>query len=126
MKLNKKGWGTMEMLLLSGGLLLALIVAVFFISKLYGSLEGAVGNKQYIDLESKLEMAAKEYIIDNNMEINGEYKISYETLKANGYIKDLNDLNGNSCNGYVRITNVDNINHYGGYILCRDYQTLNY
>ena len=29
MKLNKKGWGTVEMLLLSGGLLIALLVAVF-------------------------------------------------------------------------------------------------
>jgi len=39
MKLNNKGWGTTEMFLLSGGLLIALLVAVFFISQLYGSFE---------------------------------------------------------------------------------------
>ena len=47
---NKNGWGTMEMVLLSGGLLLALFIAIFFIVRLYGSFESAVGNKQYIDL----------------------------------------------------------------------------
>lgn len=126
MKLNNKGWGTMEMLLLSGGLLIALIVAVFFISKLYGSFSGAVGNRQYINLETKLETAASEYIVAKDIEINGEYKISYETLKINGYIDELKDIEGNNCNGYVKISNIDNINHYSGYILCNDYQTLNY
>ena len=61
MKLNNKGWGTMEMLLLSGGLLIALLVAVFFISKLYGSFESSNLNRQYVDLENKLEDATKEF-----------------------------------------------------------------
>ena len=66
MKLNNKGWGTMEMLLLSGGLLIALLIAVFFISKLYGSFESSNINRQYVDLENKLEDAAKEYVSKAN------------------------------------------------------------
>lgn len=126
MKLNKNGWGTMEMLLLSGGLFIALLVAIFFIAKLYGSLEGAVGNKKYVDLETEIEEAARNYVLDKNLEINGDYKISLDTLKNNGYIKDLKDINGNGCNGYVRISKVDNLIHYNGYVLCNDYQTQNY
>ena len=44
MKLNNKGWGTVEMLLLSGGLLIALLVAIFFIYKLYSSLDNSYTN----------------------------------------------------------------------------------
>ena len=126
MKLNKNGWGTMEMFLLSGGILIALIVAIYFIAQLYGSFSGAVGNKQYVDLELSLENAAREYILDKNININGEYKISYETLKSNGYINKLEDINGNNCDGYVRINNIDNLNYYYGYISCDEYRTLNY
>ena len=36
MKLNKNGWGLVEMLVLSGILLLFLLIAVYFIHKLYG------------------------------------------------------------------------------------------
>lgn len=126
MKLNKKGWGTLEMFLLSGGLLIALLVAVFFISKLYGSLIASTGNKVYIDLESKIESAAREYINDNNISINGEYKITLNTLKNDDYISDLKDLEGNSCNGYVLINNINEDIYYNGYILCNNYQTKNY
>ena len=116
----------MEMLLLSGGLLIALIVAIFFISKLYGSFEGSVGNRQYMDLEAKLADGAKEFIQTYDIEVNGEYKISYESLKSGNFVGDLKDIDGNSCNGYVKVTNIDNVNHYKGYILCNNYQTLNY
>ena len=126
MKLNKNGWGTMEMLLLSGGLLIALIVSIFFISKLYGSFDHSIANKNYIDLENRLADAGREYINDYNIEVSGEYKLSLITLKNTGYITDFNDISGNSCNGYVLITNIDSINHYKGYILCNDYQTRNY
>lgn len=126
MKLNKNGWGTLEMLLLSGGLLIALIVSIFFISKLYGSFSGATGNRQYIDLENKLETAASNYINDNEIEINGEYKITLDTLQARGYIGDLKDIDGKDCYGYVKVNNIENINHYSGYITCNGYETINY
>lgn len=126
MKLNKNGWGTLEMILLSGGLLVALIVAIFFISKLYGSFGRTITSNSYVNLESKLETAAKDYIIAKEIEINGEYKINYDTLKNAGYITDLKDSNGNNCYGYVIINNIDNVNHYSGYITCQEYQTANY
>ena len=126
MKLNNKGWGTMEMLLLSGGLLLTLIVAIYFIGTLYGSFSGTVGNKQYMDLETKLEDAAKEYISSNNFEINGEVTINYKTLKNYGYIDALKDINGNDCDGYVKISSISNTDHYAGYIHCDNYKTANY
>ena len=37
-ELNNRGWGLVEMLLLSGALLIALLVAIYFIYKLYSSL----------------------------------------------------------------------------------------
>jgi hypothetical protein len=37
-KLNNGGWGLTEMLILSGVILLVLLVAVYFIYKLYASL----------------------------------------------------------------------------------------
>jgi len=126
MKLNKNGWGTLEMLLLSGGLLIALIVSIFFISKLYGSLSGAVGNRQYIDMENKLENAASEYVNEKEIQINGEYKITLDTLQAAGFIDELKDIDNKNCYGYVKITNVDNINHYSAYITCNGYETINY
>ncbi len=126
MKLNNKGWGTMEMLLLSGGLLIALLVAVFFISKLYGSLEGSVGNKYYMDLVASLESSARSYINEKDISVNGEYKISYETLKDAGYIENLEDIDGNKCNGYVIINRENNINKYNGYISCKNYKSPNY
>lgn len=128
MKLNKKGWGTAEMFLLSGGLLIALLVAIFFISKLYGTMESSIENRQYIDLEYKIENSAREYIEDNNIEISGKYKLTLSSLKANNYINDFKDSDGNNCNGYVLITGEENVNAYTykGYILCNDYQTKNY
>lgn len=126
MKLNKKGWGTLEMFLLSGGLLLALLVAIFFISKLYGSMENTFANKEYIDLEYKIETAARNYIENNDIEISGTYKLTLSTLKSNDYINEFKDLDGNTCNGYVLITSSEYNNNYKGYILCNDYQTDNY
>ena len=126
MKLNNRGWGTTEMILLSGGLLIALLVAIFFISQLYGNLGLATENKIYVDLESKIEMAAKNYITDNDIEVTGQYKLTLKTLKNHNYISTFEDKSGNNCNGYVTITNIDSVNHYKGYILCNDYQTQNY
>ncbi len=114
------------MIVLSLGLLLALLVSVYFIVKLYGSFDNAVSNRQYVDLEIKLETAAHDYIKDNNVEVNGQLKLSYDTLKEKEYIDSLNDKNGKNCSGYVLVTKVDGINNYAGFISCQDYQTRNY
>ena len=126
MKLDNRGWGTTEMFLLTGGLLIALLVAVFFISKLYGSFNSTISNQSYFDLETKLESAAKEYVLDNDIQIDGEFRVSYETLKENNKIDNLYDKDNKSCTGYVTITRIDNINNYQGYISCPNYISNNY
>lgn len=126
MKLTNKGWGTLEMFLLSGGLFLALLVAIFLISKLYGSMDGAFANGQYVDLENKIEIAAQNYIESNEIEINVQYKLTLNTLKSNNFINELKDKNGNNCNGYVLIINNGNNYSYKGYVSCNGYQTKDY
>ncbi len=125
MKLNNKGWGTTEMILLSCGLLIALLVAAFFISQLFKSF-----NKQaqsnYLELETKLIEAGKNYVDNYNIEINDTFKVSSEILRLDGYINDLKDQDGNLCTGYVRVNNIDNILEYQGFIRCNNYESPNY
>lgn len=126
MKLNNKGWGTLEMFLLSGGLLIALIVVVFLISKVYGSYENSIKNKYYLDLEAKLGIAAREYAVFNKLDFSDGYVINYETLKNSGFIGNLVDKKNNICGGYVKVIKLNLTNQYKGYISCREYQTPNY
>lgn len=121
MKLNKKGWGTVEMLLLSAGIFIALLVVVYFISKLYGSFDASISNRKYADIETKLASAAKKYVIENNVNVNGNIIIYSETLQALGYISALED----NCSGYVDVSRVDLINTYKAYISCDNYKTRN-
>lgn len=127
MKLNKNGWGTTEMLLLSGGIILALIIAIYFISQLFGDFENSFSNKNYADLEVSLQDAAKKYVRDNDIIVENSYRISLYDLKQNGYINSFKDNNDEDCNGYVVVNNYGNINYeYKAYILCNDYMTNNY
>ena len=122
MKLNNKGWGTTEMLLLSAGIILALLVAVYFISKLYGSFDASISNKMYSDIETNLASAAKKYVIENNISVdNGELTIYSDTLQALGYIGNLED----NCKGFVVVNKVDFDNTYKAYITCNNYMTKN-
>ena len=122
---NNKGWGTMEMLLLSCGLLLALLIAIFFINRLFGSLDYAVGNKSYANMEINLESAARRYVEDNNITVDNTYRINAQTLIAANYISSLVDSNNNPCSGYVLVSNSTTY-LYKGYISCNNYQTRNY
>ena len=126
MKLNNKGWGTLEMFLLSGALLLTLLFVVIMISSLYGSYSNSTRNKDYFELENRLVEAAKKYVVANNIDLEYPKEVSYNTLYNSGYITDLLDSNGHSCNGYVRISKEDIIPLYKAYIECRDYQTKDF
>ncbi len=126
MKLNNKGWGTTEMLLLSWGLLIALLVAIYFISKLYGSLELSTANRYYFDLENKLRTSAKNYVNDYNIEVNGSLIVNLSTLKGVDSDLEIKDKDGNLCSGYVSIVNTNGINNYSAFISCPDYETNNY
>ncbi len=126
MKLNNKGWGTSTMILLSLGLLVALLVAVFFISALYGSFGNSIGNRKYLDLENQLENAAGEYIRKNDVKFENEITIYLSTLQEAGLINEFKDSDGNDCNGYVVITKPDLVNIYEGRINCSNYTSRNY
>ena len=125
MKLNKNGWSTTELLVLSGGLLIALLVAVFFIYRLYDALGKDVRNN-YRELEENLAIAGEKYVEENYINVDDTFKVSAEILRLDGYITDLKDQNGNLCTGYVRANNVNNNITYKGYIRCNDYETTNY
>ncbi len=124
MRLNKKGWSTLEMLLLSGGLFIALLVAVYFISTLYGSFGNSIRNKQYMDIETKLASAAKKYMIDNNISNINTMTIYSDTLEVLNYIEPIKDNDGYPCTGYVLVTKVDLVNQYKAYIVCKNYKTI--
>ena len=122
-KLNNKGWGALDMLLLSIGLLIALLVAIYYIGRLYGSLDNATKNKHYVDLTAKLEQAAERYVLINEIQVDNSLRIDYSNLKALGYITDFTDNNGRECNGYVMVTKPELVKIYTGHIICPNYET---
>ncbi len=124
--MKKNGWGTLQMLLLSGGLLLALLIAVFFISKLYGSYEGSKSNKEYADLEARIENAAALFIRLNSIEVSSSFRVDLDALQNSGLVNDFKDDLGNSCDGYVIVIKNDIAYDYEGRIKCPNYTTLNY
>ena len=128
MKLNNHGWGTMEMFLLCGGLFIALLVAIFFISKFYDGLEIETMGRQYMNMEAKLELAGREFVKENALDVDLELKINYDTLYNNGNIKKLEDNAGNECKGYVIITKNNSKLHYDykGYVSCPNDTTKHY
>lgn len=128
MHLNNKGWGLRAMIFLSCGLLIALFISLYFIAQLYKSFGGTstLENNQYFELETKLESAAIRYKNDYDLNIDGEYKVSYGTLKKEGYVDKLVDKNNNLCGGYVIIKESFGELTYDGYISCDDYVTKGY
>lgn len=124
MKLNNKGWGTIEMILLSSGLLIALMVSIYFIYQLFGNFDNAVSNKIYSDLEIKLVDASKKYIQSSSID-KLPIRLSLNDLKNAGYIGDFKDDNGNDCDGYVIISDRVLYN-YNAFISCPNFISENY
>ena len=125
-KLNNKGWGTVEMFLLSGGLLLALLISAILISVLYRNQEKSLRIAKYRNLENRITVAAEEYVLKNDIVFNNSIRINYGTLKSDGYLKDIDAVINKDCDGYVIVSNNGLVNHYKGYVSCNDYQTENY
>lgn len=119
-RLNKNGWGLMQMLLISGILLILLLFAAYYIYVFYTKLDVFSGS-QYATLESKLQVAAIKYVLDNDKEDNLQ-SVSYELLEKSGYISNFTDNNDVSCNGYVIIGD----NDYKTFIKCENYKTNGY
>lgn len=125
-RLNNKGWGTLEMFLLSGGLLFALLVSVALISVLYRNQERNVRFLKYRNFENRLVVAAEEYVLKNDIVVNDNIKINYSTLKKEGYIKNTESIIDRDCDGYVEVSTNGLVNHYDAYVSCNDYKTENY
>ena len=119
MKLNNKGWGLQEMLIMSSILFITLLVVAYLIFVLYSNLDAKQAN-QYLKLETKLETAAVSYVA-SRLNFN-EGIITLNTLKNTGYIDIFTDNNDNACSGYVVYKN----HEYRPYISCEYYTTKNY
>ncbi len=122
--LNKKGWGLREMLVLSAVLIIFLMVAIYYIYRLYGDLNRDLNNNYYYDLEAKLEGQARVYIDDYlTQDLDNNYlTITRGNLRNYNLDVELKDKDGKACSGYVK-ANKDEIN---GYIKCEDYETDGY
>ncbi len=117
MKLNNKGWSIKQMIYLSMLLFVTLLFACYYIYAFYNDLDTSDGIT-YANMELKLEMAAIKYCKDNK----GCSYISFNELKAKGYIDKLVDDKGRTCDGYVTYQN----NEYQTFIKCQEYITKGY
>lgn len=117
MKLDNRGWGTKEMIIMSSILFFLLLVVTVMIYSFYNN----KGNNAYTysGLESTLRSAAIRYANDNNILI-GEITVSQ--LKQEGYLTSFKDDKGRDCSGYVELQN----GQASAHINCPDYRTLNY
>ena len=120
MKLNNKGWGYRQMLLMTSILLIFLLFTAYNIYALYKNLDHSDA-KVYMNLESKLQVAAASYIKDEGMR-NQSVILTLTELKDLGYITEFNDDEGKACNGYLIYQNYD----YNAYIKCPNYISTNY
>lgn len=147
MKLDNRGWGLKEMLILSSiilfFLLIAAIVAGSFAKELKDSKpvpeveestpverpeETPVDYDYYYLLEKDLETATENYINDLGTNLdNGSVNIYLNNLIDNGYITTMVDKStGNYCNGYGKAYKKENAVIIKGYIKCDEYKTEGY
>lgn len=121
MKLNNKGWGLKEMVIVSILLFLCLFIASYYIYVLYNRLTSN-DYSQYFNLEHKLKNAAANYIIDYSIDLDDKASISLSEIRKKRYLISFEDEDGNDCSGYVIID-------YGSikpYIKCNNYTTEDY
>lgn len=133
MKLNNKGWGFNEFIMLLGILFVCLVVVVIFYTKLTkgviktnnvkNEFIGESNIKNYIDMEDEITEQAKKYSVD---ESNDMVIIKFNTLIKNGYIKKVVDpTNKKECNGYIVYTG--STKEYKTFLSCPgNYQTSDY
>lgn len=133
MKLNNKGWGFNEFIMLLSLLFICLVVVVIFYTKLTKVEEkssnvktefiGESTIKNYIDIEDKINEKAKIYNVN---ETNDTIIIKFNSLIKNGYIKKVVDpINKKECSGYV-VYNGET-KEYKTYLSCPgNYQTSDY
>lgn len=88
-----------------------------------------VSGGTYSALENSVENATALYVNDNYSYIyeNDPLFIRVSSLKNNGYLIDLRDINdGSDCSGYTRVEKINNQMYYDAFIKCSGYTTDGY
>lgn len=133
MKLNNRGWGIKEMLLLSAVLIFFFGVAIYFIYMLYSSLDLGLNDdsnyieiRQYEAIEEKIEEDALDYLLNEDYYVNVGDKILLNELIKEGYIDFIYDPNTDGlCEGYVVVKSIEN-SVVDAFIKCDEYETNGY
>lgn len=131
MKLNKNGWSGKEMIILSTILLAFLLIAIFFIVRLYNGLNNS-GNIDTPVVRTYTYEEIEENLLENGLDYYNEFyengestKITIEKLKKHNYITT-NDLKAEgeskSCTGYVEVSE----SGAEAFIKCSKYETIGY
>lgn len=116
MKLNNKGFGLKQMLIISAILILFLLIVAYYIISLYNSFDKVAS--QYSNLESEIKAAAVKY----NAIYDAPSVIDLKSLKEAGFIELFTDSNDKDCDGYVKVDGKE----FKPYIKCEYYKTRGY
>lgn len=133
-KLDNKGWGLNEFLLIILAFSFCLLIVLVLCNQLIGKETKKTNNEtifsgeksdigDYIDLEDRITEQAKLY---NNSETEDTVIIKLDNLVKNGYIKKVVDpKNNKECSGYVVYNGQKK--EYKTYLSCPgNYQTSDY
>lgn len=140
MKLNNRGWGLSFLIVIGTIFLLILILVSLRIRSMTHQIKDddkddknktsettTINGGLYESLELVLKRAGETYTIDNSSEIDNisdHLIVTFNDLKARGYIESLADPSGNgNCDGYVFIKNDYSVQSF---IKCSGYETTNY
>jgi len=121
MRLNNRGWGFRQMIVISALLLITLLFVAYYIFSLYNSLDIDSGG-HYATLELKIENAAIKYAKDRNYDLSNKYRITLSQLKKGNYITTFADKENKECDGYVVI---DDYN-FTSFIKCENFTSKGY
>lgn len=127
-KLNNEGWGLSSMIAYTSIILIALLVATFYVIALYSNLDENLysSNNSFHEDEEKLKNSAIKYIKSRTND-DGSYTITYDVLRNNDYIEKITDSKtNNECDGYVKVGVKDNNYEAKSYLKCDSYVTEGY
>lgn len=130
LKLNNKGWGLSSMVFYTSIILVALLVATFYVIALYSDLDRNLydsnNDSTFKTYEEDLKNNALNYIIARTFE-DGNYTITYDVLKNNSYLEKIIDSKtNNECDGYVKVNVKDSNYEAKSYLKCDSYVTEGY
>lgn len=123
---NKHGWGLVEMLVLSGIIVLFLGIVVMLVVSFQNSFKS--NNNFYKQLEDKLVDKTQDYLdnyYDDIITSDGVVIFSDE-MQAYGIDASLIDKNGDYCKGYAVVSKSMGNLKINPYISCKEYETEGY